>query len=90
MGNVLVRHPFFLLECCRDKDSNFATGFHASTADEYAEGFLKALSLSREETLAMRRRARKSAERFTDRGFAEKWLANMDRLVRLQIARGDK
>ncbi|KAL1612402.1 asparagine-linked glycosylation protein [Paraconiothyrium brasiliense] len=66
------------------------TGFHASTAEEYAEGFRKALSLSRGETLAMRKRARKSAERFTDRGFAEKWLSNMDRLVRLQVARNNK
>jgi alpha-1,2-mannosyltransferase len=73
-----------------DVVSDFDTGFHASTADEYAEGFRKALSLSRAETLAMRKRARKSAERFTDRGFAEKWLSNMDRLVRLQVARKDK
>jgi alpha-1,2-mannosyltransferase len=35
----------------------------------------------------MRRRARKSAERFTDRGFADKWLANMDKLVALQVER---
>ncbi|KAJ4294490.1 asparagine-linked glycosylation protein [Kalmusia sp. IMI 367209] len=65
------------------------TGFHASTAEEYAEGFRKALSMSKEETLAMRRRARQSAGRFTDRGFAERWLLNMDRLVKLQVARAD-
>jgi alpha-1,2-mannosyltransferase len=35
----------------------------------------------------MRQRARKSAERFTDRGFAEKWLRNMDKLVKLQVDR---
>ncbi|KAF2736377.1 UDP-Glycosyltransferase/glycogen phosphorylase [Polyplosphaeria fusca] len=63
------------------------TGFHASTVEEYAEGFRKALSLSREETLAMRYRARKSAQRFTDRGFSEKWLQNMDQLVKLQVSR---
>jgi alpha-1,2-mannosyltransferase len=64
-------------------------GFHATTAQEYADGFHKALSLSPWETLAMRHRARKSAERFTDRGFAEKWLANMEKLVALQVARTD-
>ena len=53
--------------------------------DEYAEGFRKALTLSPQDTLDMRRRARKSAERFTDRGFADKWLANMDKLVALQV-----
>ncbi|KAF1921764.1 hypothetical protein BDU57DRAFT_437318 [Ampelomyces quisqualis] len=63
------------------------TGFHATTVQEYADGFRKALSLSSLETLAMRHRARKSAERFTDRGFAEKWLANMEKLVALQVAR---
>lgn len=35
----------------------------------------------------MRHRARKSALRFTDRGFAEKWIQNMDQLVRLQVSR---
>ncbi|KAL6707918.1 asparagine-linked glycosylation protein [Coniothyrium glycines] len=63
------------------------TGFHATTAQQYAEGFQKALSLSQSETLAMRRRAQKSAERFTDRIFAEKWLTNMEKLVKLQIER---
>ncbi|KAH8730171.1 hypothetical protein GQ44DRAFT_607479 [Phaeosphaeriaceae sp. PMI808] len=61
------------------------TGFHATTSEEYAEGFRKAFSLSPQETLAMRKRARKSADRFTDRGFAEKWLTNMKKLVDLQI-----
>jgi alpha-1,2-mannosyltransferase len=63
------------------------TGFHATTVDEYTEGFRKALTLSPKETLAMRQRARKSAERFTDRGFAEKWLRNMEKLVKLQVER---
>ncbi|KAF2117691.1 hypothetical protein BDV96DRAFT_570707 [Lophiotrema nucula] len=63
------------------------TGFHASTADEYAKGFNKALRLPTDEMLAMRKRARKSAQRFTDRGFTEKWIQNMDKLVQLQIQR---
>jgi alpha-1,2-mannosyltransferase len=62
-------------------------GFHASTEQQYADAFLKALSLPRNDALAMRHRARKSARRFTDRAFAEKWIANMDRLVLLQVER---
>ena len=46
-----------------------------------------ALELSPQKALAMRHRARKSASRFTDRGFAEKWIANLDRLVKLHSAR---
>lgn len=65
-------------------------GFHASTTDEYAEGFQKALSLSPAETLAMRDRARRSAKRFTDKVFAEKWIQNMDQLIHLQVSRGSK
>ncbi|EOA81205.1 glycosyltransferase family 4 protein [Exserohilum turcica Et28A] len=66
------------------------TGFHASTAQEYAEGFRKALTLSPQETLDMRRRARRSAERFTDKTFADKWLGNAEKLVALQIKRTSK
>ena len=65
-------------------------GFHATTVEQYAEGFRKALTLSPKETLAMRHRARKSAERFTDRGFAEKWLKNMEKLVALQVERSKR
>jgi alpha-1,2-mannosyltransferase len=46
--------------------------------------------MSPQETLAMRHRARKSAERFTDRGFSEKWLTNMEKLVALQVDRAKK
>jgi alpha-1,2-mannosyltransferase len=65
-------------------------GFHATTVQEYADGFHKALSMSPQETLAMRHRARKSAGRFTDLVFAEKWLANMEKLVALQVDRSKK
>ncbi|RMZ69440.1 alpha-12-mannosyltransferase ALG11 [Pyrenophora seminiperda CCB06] len=34
---------------------------------------------------AMRQRARKSSERFTDKGFADKWLQNAEKLVALQV-----
>ncbi|KAF1940848.1 alpha-1,2-mannosyltransferase ALG11 [Clathrospora elynae] len=66
------------------------TGFHATTAEQYSEGFRKALTLSPQNTLAMRQRARKSAERFTDRGFADKWLKNTEKLVALRIERASK
>jgi alpha-1,2-mannosyltransferase len=38
----------------------------------------------------MRLRARRSAERFTDAVFAEKWLINMEKLVALQMQRMKK
>lgn len=38
----------------------------------------------------MRQRARKSADRFTDQGFAEKWLQNMEALVALQIEKAER
>lgn len=63
------------------------TGFHASTAEEYAEGFSQALSLSPKDMMAMRLRARKSAQRFTDGIFAQKWIGHMIELVDLQVAR---
>ena len=37
--------------------------------------------------MAMRLRARKSAKRFTEQAFAEKWVKNMETLVRLQRAK---
>ncbi|KAH7085127.1 hypothetical protein BKA63DRAFT_559773 [Paraphoma chrysanthemicola] len=66
------------------------TGFHATTAKEYAEGFRKALTMSPRETLEMRQRARRSAQRFTDRSFADKWLVNTEKLVALQVDRAKK
>ena len=60
------------------------TGFHASTAEQYAEAFAKALTLSDSETLEMRLRARKSAGRFTEEVFARKWIMHMEQLVLLQ------
>ncbi|KAM0246600.1 hypothetical protein ACHAQJ_010161 [Trichoderma viride] len=57
------------------------TGFHASTAAEFAAGYEAALSLP--DPLAMRLRARKSAKRFSEEVFEKKWLAQMGRLVAL-------
>jgi alpha-1,2-mannosyltransferase len=57
-------------------------GFHATTATEFAEGFEQALALP--DKLAMRRRARLSAKRFTEEQFAKGWISQMERLVRLR------
>lgn len=57
-------------------------GFHATTSTEFAEGFEKALSLN--DTLGMRKRARKSAKRFTEEEFAKGWIRQMETLVKLQ------
>lgn len=62
-------------------------GFHATTSAEFAEGFEKALSLSPEDKLAMRLRARQSAKRFTEEEFAKGWLAQMEKLVALRQSR---
>ncbi|KAH6651561.1 hypothetical protein BKA67DRAFT_571226 [Truncatella angustata] len=59
------------------------TGFHATTATEFAQGFEKALSLP--DPLTVRKRARISARRFTEEEFARKWLAQMDVLVAMEI-----
>jgi len=60
-------------------------GFHASTAEEYAEAFAKALSLPKQEILAMRLRARSSAQRFTEEAFSVHWIGQLETLVRLQL-----
>ncbi|RDW60648.1 glycosyltransferase family 4 protein [Coleophoma cylindrospora] len=58
------------------------TGFHATTSTEFAEGFQEALQL--EDKLAMRKRARKSAQRFTEEEFAKKWIGAMEMMVKLR------
>ena len=61
------------------------TGFHASTATEYSVAFAKALSLPSAETLAMRQRARASANRFTEEAFASRWEKYMEELIEMQL-----
>ncbi|KAL9609914.1 MAG: hypothetical protein Q9167_005359 [Letrouitia subvulpina] len=60
-----------------------ATGFHASTAVEYAAKFAEALLMAPEEVLAMRSRARTSARRFTEEEFAARWSRQMEKLIGL-------
>lgn len=58
-----------------------ATGFRASTEDEFAAAFEAALALPQEEKIAMRLRARKSALRFTEEEFSLNWLGQVEKLV---------
>lgn len=60
------------------------TGFHATTADDFADGFARALTLP--DPLAWRLRARQSAKRFTEEEFAKRWVAQTERLVVLARA----
>lgn len=57
------------------------TGFHAITPEDFADGYEKALSLPN--PLAVRRRARESAKRFTEEEFAKKWTVQLARLITL-------
>lgn len=58
-----------------------ATGFRASTEEEFAAAFEAALALPEAERVAMRQRARKSALRFTEEEFARKWVEEVEKLV---------
>jgi alpha-1,2-mannosyltransferase len=57
------------------------TGFHATTAEEFADAFEEALSMPEEEVKLVRRRARKSALRFSEEKFEEGWMKEFDRLM---------
>ncbi|KAK5171076.1 asparagine-linked glycosylation protein [Saxophila tyrrhenica] len=59
------------------------TGFLASTTTEFTDGFAKALSLSTEDALAMRHRARKGSLRFSEYVFSTAWTTQLERLVEL-------
>jgi alpha-1,2-mannosyltransferase len=61
------------------------SGFHATTTSEFAAAFEEALSL--EDKLAMRRRARISAQRFTEEEFSKGWVRQMEKLVVLQSSK---
>ena len=63
------------------------TGFRASTDEQFAESFEAVFAMTEEERLAMRLSARESAKRFTEEAFAHKWDAEMQELIKLQVAR---
>jgi alpha-1,2-mannosyltransferase len=60
------------------------TGYHASTAAEFAEGYANALSLSDKECLTMRQRARESSKRFSEEVFMSAWTEEMQKLLTLE------
>ena len=61
--------------------NSFIAGFHADSLSSYSTQLLHALSLSDDETISMRRRARSSATRFTEEAFAKRWITQVERLV---------
>lgn len=63
------------------------TGYQAETEEEFAEGFRHITSMSSEDTIAVRLRGRANAKRFTEEVFAQKWVAEMDGLIKMQISR---
>ena len=60
------------------------TGFHATTAEEYADALQQALEMSQGEASNMRLRSRRSAKRFNEHAFEEAWTSHLDKLVRLR------
>jgi alpha-1,2-mannosyltransferase len=66
------------------------TGFHATTPEEFADGFAQALALKDEEAYAMRCRARKSSLRFSEEVFIEAWTKELVELVGLTGAEESK
>lgn len=67
-----------------------ATGFRATTEDEFAAAFEAAFALPEEEKVAMRLRARQSARRFTEEEFSRKWIAQVERLVQMCSGSGSR
>ena len=62
------------------------SGFHASTVSEYANAFAKALSLSKQELVALRKRARMSSGRFGEDEFVRGWIKHVEKLVTLNVS----
>lgn len=81
-GEPTGRSSRVLFRMSKLTTANIPAGFHATTSTEFAEGFEKALSLPN--PLAVRRRARASAKRFTEEEFVKKWTAQMEKLVAMR------
>lgn len=63
------------------------TGYRAMTEPGFAGAFARALTLPEEQRIEMRLRARRNAQRFDDGVFEAKWLAQMDKLIQLNMKR---
>ncbi|KAL2864627.1 alpha-1,2-mannosyltransferase ALG11 [Aspergillus lucknowensis] len=61
--------------------SGGATGFRATSEEDFASAFEAALALSVEEKVAMRGRARQSALRFTEEEFSRRWVREVGKLI---------
>ena len=61
----------------------FPSGYHASTASEYALSFEKALKLPSNTALSMRKAARGSSRRFTEAIFSDAWTEQIAYLMSL-------
>ncbi|KAL3463193.1 hypothetical protein BJX64DRAFT_257799 [Aspergillus heterothallicus] len=66
--------------------SGGATGFRATTEEDFASAFEAALALSVDERVAMRGRARESSLRFTEEEFSKKWVGEIGKLVEMLSA----
>jgi alpha-1,2-mannosyltransferase len=60
------------------------TGYHAETAEEFAEGFHRVMQMELEDRYAMRVRGREVAKTFTEEAFARKWTEQVEKLVSMQ------
>jgi alpha-1,2-mannosyltransferase len=60
------------------------TGYHAETAEEFADRFRKVMETDVEERYAMRTRGRQVARRFTEETFAREWIAEVEKLVDME------
>ena len=57
------------------------TGYHAETAEEFAERFRTVMEMRPEERYAMRIRGRNATKRFTEEAFSRKWIEELEKLV---------
>ncbi|KAL8938164.1 MAG: hypothetical protein Q9216_004041 [Gyalolechia sp. 2 TL-2023] len=60
------------------------TGFKASSEEEYASAFQRALGMGKDETLGMRRRARGRAGAFGEADFEDAWVREVGKLVEME------
>jgi alpha-1,2-mannosyltransferase len=64
------------------------TGYHAETAEEFADAYRRVVQMQPDESFAMRVRAREVAKRFTEEVFARMWVEEVGKLVELQVGKG--
>lgn len=72
----------------KDDGGQGPTGYRATDIDGFAEAYGKALEgMNDEDRWRMRVRARRSAKRFSEEAFDERWLRHIQRLVSLKTGR---